>query len=379
MCGACAVRTSPSPEAARKNIEVLERVSGRRFLGRPAARRADAELLARAAGAVAAGGSRFVATPSGAVLDTAPPPPPAAAAAADSAASRQARWQAAAPTAPAALAGSEERPVPRRCPRGTGGCEVCWTERPRQFGYYCSGCGDLQKGARWQCAAHLADLCTACRPAPDPTRATVAREDGAGGIDERSWRAPSAAPALAGACEDVLGTMLAEQEWIIQGRSLDEREAREAREAARPGASAGAGRRAAEAPAAEPPAAPRADPQASPAELDDGSLMDENAARARPRWAEEGLGPAMRAGARPVPLERSFDLTLTLTGDLVEELARGYAQPWFQELVRDCARRCGYDRTRFLTELQDVAFEVQRPILENWGFDLDEQDKLILP
>jgi len=72
-------------------------------------------------------------------------------------------------------------------------------------------------------------------------------------------------------------------------------------------------------------------------------------------------------------MERSFDLTLTLAGDFVDELTRGYSQPWFQDLVHQCARDCSYDRTEFLMRLQDIAFEVQEPIFQNWGFDPDDQ------
>merc|ERR1740121_2519902 len=68
-----------------------------------------------------------------------------------------------------------------------------------------------------------------------------------------------------------------------------------------------------------------------------------------------------------------MDLTLTLAGDFVAELERGYSQRWFQDLVHQCARDCDYDRCRFLDRLQHIAFEVQRPILENWGFDGDAQ------
>lgn len=52
------------------------------------------------------------------------------------------------------------------------------------------------------------------------------------------------------------------------------------------------------------------------------------------------------------------DLTLTLTGDFVDELARGYSQPWFQELLKRCCEECA-DREKFLERLQDVAFEAR--------------------
>ena len=52
------------------------------------------------------------------------------------------------------------------------------------------------------------------------------------------------------------------------------------------------------------------------------------------------------------------DLTLTLTGDFVDELAKGYSQPWFQELLKRCCEECA-DREKFLERLQDVAFEAR--------------------
>ena len=53
------------------------------------------------------------------------------------------------------------------------------------------------------------------------------------------------------------------------------------------------------------------------------------------------------------------DLTLTLTGDFVDELARGYAQPWFQALLQQCLAECGEDRESFLSRVQDIAFEAR--------------------
>jgi len=172
--------------------------------------------------------------------------------------------------------------------------------------------------------------------------------------------------------------MLAEQERIIQECGLGLREAREAAATSRAVSTRVRGdSRGAEAPAAPEDPAPGGvqvealpeDPT-QPREVDC-NLMDENAARARPQWAVEGHAPPRKA--RDKPLERTFDLTLTLVGDFVDELARGYSQPWFQELVQECARHCGHRRKEFLMHLQDIAFEVQKPILENWGFDGDEQ------
>ena len=43
-----------------------------------------------------------------------------------------------------------------------------------------------------------------------------------------------------------------------------------------------------------------------------------------------------------------------------------------QERVRKCARDSGYERSVFLMRLKDVAFEVQKPVLEKWGFEGNE-------
>lgn len=72
------------------------------------------------------------------------------------------------------------------------------------------------------------------------------------------------------------------------------------------------------------------------------------------------------------PLERKIHLTAALAGDLMDELATAYGQKWFQERVRKCARDSGYERSVFLMRLKDVAFEVQKPVLEKWGFEGNE-------
>ncbi|CAE7929219.1 TATDN1 [Symbiodinium sp. KB8] len=97
------------------------------------------------------------------------------------------------------------------------------------------------------------------------------------------------------------------------------------------------------------------------------NLMDENAARRRPGGACNGASDRQCS-----TWERTSDLTLTLTGDFVDELARGYSQPWFQDLVRQCIEESG-DQQTLLERLHDVAFEVQKPVLENWGFEGNDQ------
>merc|ERR1719171_3457636 len=69
------------------------------------------------------------------------------------------------------------------------------------------------------------------------------------------------------------------------------------------------------------------------------------------------------------PIERTIKLTPALTGDLIDELTEAYAQDWFQQRVRKCARDSGWERRIFLLRLKDIAFEVQKPIIEKWGFE----------
>ncbi|CAJ1353573.1 unnamed protein product, partial [Effrenium voratum] len=187
-------------------------------------------------------------------------------------------------------------------------------------------------------------LADAANSAECPARSEVPRRRHADEVDESKWkgRGYEANVAIPDKHRDILDQMLAEQERLIQARRL------ERYEAAKWGVSASANEGEGRPPATE------------------GNLMDEDAARHRP----DQNGPAELAEG---PLERSFDLTLTLAGDFVDELARGYAQPWFQALLRTCTAECSFRRTEFLARLQDLAFEVQRPILENWGFEGNEQ------
>eukprot|EP00747_Dinoflagellata_sp_TGD_P209775 gnl/TRDRNA2_/TRDRNA2_83148_c0_seq2.p1 gnl/TRDRNA2_/TRDRNA2_83148_c0~~gnl/TRDRNA2_/TRDRNA2_83148_c0_seq2.p1 ORF type:complete len:272 (+),score=70.73 gnl/TRDRNA2_/TRDRNA2_83148_c0_seq2:104-919(+) len=86
----------------------------------------------------------------------------------------------------------------------------------------------------------------------------------------------------------------------------------------------------------------------------------------KPRRA---IAPTPVPAAPQKPLERSIHLTAALAGDLIDELAEAYSKKWFQEKVHKCARDSGYERSIFLLRLKDIAFDVQKPILEKWGFD----------
>jgi len=72
------------------------------------------------------------------------------------------------------------------------------------------------------------------------------------------------------------------------------------------------------------------------------------------------------------PLDRQVQLTAALAGDLMDELTEAYDQGWFQERVQKCARDSNFDRTVFLMRLKGIAIEVQRPVLEKWGFEGSE-------
>ncbi|CAK0803195.1 unnamed protein product [Prorocentrum cordatum] len=76
-----------------------------------------------------------------------------------------------------------------------------------------------------------------------------------------------------------------------------------------------------------------------------------------------------KSGEAARPVERNVTLTAELAGHLVDQLADAYGEPWFQERVRKCARDSLYQRSAFVPRLASIALEVQRPILERWGFE----------
>eukprot|EP00931_Biecheleriopsis_adriatica_P030756 TRINITY_DN18093_c0_g1_i1.p1 TRINITY_DN18093_c0_g1~~TRINITY_DN18093_c0_g1_i1.p1 ORF type:complete len:494 (-),score=122.37 TRINITY_DN18093_c0_g1_i1:70-1551(-) len=250
LCATCAVETAPTPEDAKEHLELIARVT------RLSLRQRE---------------TRFVATPSGALLDTAP----RHAVEADK---------------------SSASSGPRR-KQANEVDESDWRQCRPSNGYGTTG--DVSQGGRRR---------------------------------------------------EVLGEFLAEQGRLIQRRHF------------RQASPSGTYRDAA-----------TAATTAGQQEAQEINLMDENAARLRPAWATGADTSSLTMMEESCQMERTFHLTLTLAGDFVDELARGYAQPWFQELIRKCAEECSYDRERFLLKLQDVAFEVQRPILENWGFEGNEQ------
>lgn len=247
---------------------------------------------------------------------------------------------------------------PPCCPQGN--CGMSWTRHAKYLVYFCSGCRRDLQGARWHCAEHKEDYCSRCK-APPPS---AAFSGGSCDIDD-DGAVKSCRPLAKSRARDSLGEMLAAQEVLIQQRRLDrltDVEAAESRRAA---------------PSSRPPRTASAawDSKSTAQDMHtqlDLSLMDENAAREQPSSCA-ALRLVRATSESFAPLERTVDLTAVLAGDFLDELARGYAQPWFQELVQQCARECSGDRLAFLARLQDVAFAVQRPILENWGFEGDEQ------
>lgn len=81
--------------------------------------------------------------------------------------------------------------------------------------------------------------------------------------------------------------------------------------------------------------------------------------------------PKQTKAVEGVP-QRAIQLTAALAGDLMDQLAEAYAQKSFQDRVRKCARDSGYERSVFLMRLKDIAFQVQKPVLEHWGFEGNE-------
>merc|ERR1719401_1496799 len=96
----------------------------------------------------------------------------------------------------------------------------------------------------------------------------------------------------------------------------------------------------------------------------DRELEDSKRSEALPQQAKE------QKKIEPMrPLERTIHLTAALAGELVDELTEAYRDRRFQERVQKCARDSGYERAVFLSRLKEVAFEVQKPVLEKWGFE----------
>lgn len=246
-----------------------------------------------------------------------------------------------------AIGGQGEDVTVVQCPQG--GCAMHWTSRTKYFSYTCSGCGAdgaSKCGLRWHCATHREDYCGACRRPPPFVKATHhARKSTDSDVVDS-----------AGACSARLDEMLAAEEEVARTRAVGMR--------SRQSASGGGCKRSAGIAVPVPVAL-------TISEHDPRSiygLMDENAAKERVS-TNANYATAEGSGL----LQRTCDLTLALAGDLLDELSRGYSQPWFQELVDQCAQESNFRREEFLRRLQEVAFEVQRPILENWGFEGNEQ------
>lgn len=101
--------------------------------------------------------------------------------------------------------------------------------------------------------------------------------------------------------------------------------------------------------------------------------VDDDTETRRRALLSESEKEAPKAVAPPKALERSIQLTEALAGELIDELTKSYGQKWYQERVQKCARDSGFERMVFLRRLKNIAFEVQKPILEKWGFEGSEQ------
>jgi len=71
------------------------------------------------------------------------------------------------------------------------------------------------------------------------------------------------------------------------------------------------------------------------------------------------------------PRRHAVELTAQLSARLFDELAKAYAEEWFQIRARKCVADAGKDRAKFCEMLIDIIFDVQKPILQNWGFPGD--------
>lgn len=72
-------------------------------------------------------------------------------------------------------------------------------------------------------------------------------------------------------------------------------------------------------------------------------------------------------------VERSVTLTKKQASSLLDELYAAYGEHDFQKKVHFAAKQTQFEMQPFLKALRRVAFEVQRPILEKWGFDPTEE------
>mmetsp|Transcript_23616 Transcript_23616/g.53976 ORF Transcript_23616/g.53976 Transcript_23616/m.53976 type:complete len:118 (-) Transcript_23616:19-372(-) len=55
--------------------------------------------------------------------------------------------------------------------------------------------------------------------------------------------------------------------------------------------------------------------------------------------------------------------------DLLSDLEGAYTDPWFVQRVDKLVIDVAFDTRHFLQHLGPVALEVQKPILEKWGFE----------
>merc|ERR1712060_623791 len=55
--------------------------------------------------------------------------------------------------------------------------------------------------------------------------------------------------------------------------------------------------------------------------------------------------------------------------DLLDELQRAYSDPGYQQQMRKLVRDVRWNKTDFMTHMRKVALNVQKPVLEKWGFE----------
>jgi len=105
--------------------------------------------------------------------------------------------------------------------------------------------------------------------------------------------------------------------------------------------------------------------------LDIGEDLEPDDAQALAGEDQPPPAPALEApAASTCPRKR---LTKDSAADLLEELRHVYEDTVFRKQVAKLARDVRWDKTEFVFHLRKVAMEVQRPILERWGFDASLQ------
>jgi len=104
-------------------------------------------------------------------------------------------------------------------------------------------------------------------------------------------------------------------------------------------------------------------------------LKHETAQRLKdgPPLASTTTEPSEPTSVRFRSFERSITLTHSMAEELLNELLEAYSQDVFQKEVHEAATSVMYEYVPFVKRLKRLAFRVQEPILQKWGFDPTEE------